>query len=299
MTHKKRVAKLAHRLTGMGHSAARQLAHAGIIRQDRPIPDAATPQQRAFETRLMYALINAFPDRQQPTGFPWAIAAAIPTEHGLDLYPAPHTADRLLGALLPRYDHNYGGVLGVAGARATIAGSTWWTLHDLDSDAQVRVAATATCDPDRGRHWAAGDQTSVIDAARLTPHERSAQRHPVRLAQHKPPGWLHHRDVLGSRLLRRPGLTRWLARTHGCVNIYTHAELDVVIEWCCGPSVPDMIRDVLRAGLTSSIPEVDLSASGVTGPHDQSPTATVGVGHAHLYLRRNPWLHGGFEGEPM
>ena len=59
MTHKKRIAKLTHRLTGIGYSIALHMADAGVIREDQVVPDAITADQRAFETRLALALIAA------------------------------------------------------------------------------------------------------------------------------------------------------------------------------------------------------------------------------------------------
>jgi hypothetical protein len=152
MRHEHQTAKMTRKLTGMPHGRALHMARTGTTEPHQPVPDALTADQRAFESRLAFALIDAFPDYLQPHAFPWAIDTVRSDPASLDIFPAPAAAEHLLGALVPFHDRQYGGLRGAAGARVTTAADGWWILHDVDTTASVRIAAPASTDLRRARH---------------------------------------------------------------------------------------------------------------------------------------------------
>lgn len=135
MRYEHQTAKLTRKLTGMRHSHALHMARIGATERHRPVPDALTADQRAFEARLAFALVDAFPDYLQPHGFPWGIATVTSSPTSLDIHPAPGTTEHLLGALVPYHDRRYGGIRGASGARVTITEDGWWILRDLHTAA--------------------------------------------------------------------------------------------------------------------------------------------------------------------
>ncbi|BFU43904.1 hypothetical protein [Krasilnikovia sp. MM14-A1004] len=288
MRYEKQTAKLTRALTGMSHSQALHMARTRDCERRNPVPDAHCAHQRAFEARLTFALIDAFPDNLQPPGAPWGIAAVRADTTSLDILPAAGICDDLLAALLPYHDRAYGGIRGASGTRVTNTDDGWWTLHDLDTGAQVRVAAPAPAIPHRTRPGVATRACRLITAPRLTREEHRDLSYFERLAQSSPDGWLEHRNVLGSRLLRRPGLIRTIAEVHGSANIYSHSSTDVVFEWCCGPSSDDIIRACRRAGVTADLAGHPLPGTAIDRGSDFS--ARLHVGRAELYLRHNKWI---------
>jgi hypothetical protein len=271
MRYEHQTAKLTRKLTGMPHTQALQMARGGDTERDRPVPDALTADQRAFEARLAFALIEAFPEHLQPHGYPWGIASVRADTDGLDIHPDPAATAYLLGALVPCHDRQYGGVQGASGTRVTISDG-WWILHDLQTAAKVRVAAPASADPRRGRNEASPRSRRYITAARLTREERRDLGHIERIARSKPDGWLAHRNILGSRLLRRPGLVQLLAQAHGNANIYSHASMDVVLEWCCGDTSDQFSRACHNAGLTADLAGEPLPGTTINRRSDFATT---------------------------
>lgn len=286
MRREHQTAKLTRKLTGMSYGHVLRLARDGTTGSRQPVPDALTAEQRAFEARLTFALIDAFPDYMQPHGSPWAIATVRTEPSTLDIFPTPGATEHLLGALVPYHDRQYGGIRGASGARITITADGWWILRDLHTTASVRIAAPASADLRRARHRGSSSRSrKLITTTHLTTEERQDFAHIDRLARHHPEQWQKHRDVLGSRLLRRPAIIHQLAAAHGHANIYSHAGMDVVLEWCCGPTCDELDRAYEQAGLTADLASVRLPGTVVKRGGDFS--TTVNVGHAKLYLRHN------------
>jgi hypothetical protein len=288
MRYEHQTAKLTRKLTGMRHGHALQMARTGATERHHPVPDAFTADQRAFEARIAFALVDAFPEHLQPGGFPWAIAAVTSNPTGLDIHPAPGATEHLLGAIVPYHDRQYGGIRGTSGARVTITDQGWWILRDLHTAASVRIAAPASADLRRGRYRGSSPRARrLIVAAALTTEERRDLAHIDRLAQSHPDHWQAHRDVLGSRLLRRPGLIQRLAQAHGHVNIYTHAGMDIVLEWCCGPTSDEFSSACGKAGIVADLAGQLLP--GTTIKRSGDFVTTMKVGHARLSLQHNTW----------
>jgi hypothetical protein len=287
MRHEKQTAKLTTRLTGMHHAEALRLAETGRTERHHPVPDAILADQRAFEARLAFALIEAFPEQLQPQGFPWGIESVRAETSGIDIFPAPDASEQVLGALVPYHDRAYGGIRGASGVRVNTTSDGWWILRDSKTAASVRVAASATTGLRRGGNDISPRTRHFITAPRLTTEERRDLQHPHHLARSSPDGWLEHRDVLGSRLLRRPKLIQLLAEEHGFVNIYSHAGKDVVLEWCCGYSSDAISFACQKAGLISTLAGELLPGTMINRRSEYS--TTMQVGHARLYLRHNTW----------
>lgn len=120
------------RLTNTSYSRCCPLGKQKLISNKKPVPDAATADQRSFEALIVNVLANALRDRQ--------LGAALGTH---SVYPGtshptlrlhPDMARRVLWELLPRFDADYGGIRGVPGMRMTWQGRKI-VLHDLLTDA--------------------------------------------------------------------------------------------------------------------------------------------------------------------
>ena len=284
MPRRREIARRTQTFTGMTHGHALWLAERRLTTWQRPVVEASSLAQRALETRLAFALIDAFPESVQVPGYPWAIAQAIPAGASLDLYPAPGAESRLLAGLLPRKERgSRGPSSGAYGLRGEPSSPGWWTLSDLESGAYVRVAASPLCDP---AAVAATDGNALITLPRVTTAERMTPRYLNTVARRARPGWLEHRDVMGSRLLRRPGLLNMLARPRGATHIYTHGARDIIIELCeAQPTLPDAYRWLRASGLTAPGDDIDVRAprslpAGYFSAH-------MDIGHAHLCLQHN------------
>jgi hypothetical protein len=283
------IARRTKKFTGIDHRLALDLAEQRLTTWRRPVVEAADLAQWALEARLAFALIDAFPKSVQVPDFPWAIAQAVPVGGSLDLYPAAGAESRLLAALLPRKQRgSRDPARGAYGIRGEPTSAGWWTLRDLQSGAYVRVAASPLCNP--GAVAAREEGQTLITVPRVTVAERMTPRYLTAVARRHKPGWVAHRDVMGSRLLRRPGLLNMLARPRGATHVYTHGAQDIIIELCTEePTLPTAYQWVRDSGLATSGDDVEVRApQGLPAGHY---SAHLEVGHAHLCLRHNqiPW----------
>lgn len=89
-----------------------------------------------------------------------------------------------------------------------------------------------------------------------------------------------HRDLVLSRILRRPTLVNRAAATHGIANCYTHGTTDLVIEWCCGDSLNSMFGALLAHGMIDGLPPAEAAEL-----YPASNTALLG--NRSLVLRRH------------
>lgn len=95
------------------------------------------------------------------------------------------------------------------------------------------------------------------------------------------------RDLLFSRILRRPLLINRAGASHGWVNTYTHHEYDIVFEWCCGMSA-EALAEVLRAsGIESTVGAIDFRPALGREPHAER----IDMADASIVLRclNAPW----------
>ncbi|MEU5780120.1 hypothetical protein [Micromonospora lupini] len=292
----KRTARRARLFSGLSYSRALQYARDGLITSDRPLPDAVDTRQQAFEAAVLHALVEGFPDsRQVPQGF-LGIAAVRPRPADLTLHLDPEVAPAVLAALIPTYDHDYGGLRGAPGFRLRRRGRGCWQAYSAahPSSTAVQIVAReevladayqAIADIDDGPQLGTGPGLTRAEQEELDFRERLA--------------WVGAGNLLLSRVLRRILLINLVGRSHGLVNLYCHHYAGLVFEWCCGPDVAWVAKELRDAGLLgdarTDTPEVaDIRRSG-------RPSYTLELSHeAYVTLRRNQALHGSYEqfGEP-
>ncbi|MGE7390017.1 hypothetical protein ACQKM2_31505 [Streptomyces sp. NPDC004126] len=271
-----RVAELCSEATGVSFRTTRRWAAEGLITRRQPVPDAADPAQRAFEARIALTVGEALRDSQLD-GAVLGVKAAVPAPEGLTLKLHERMARRVLGALLPRYDEDYGGLRGVPGLRVG-AEDGRLVLRDVVGGGRVRLEganASARLPQD-------GDGLRYVG--------RFATRSLHATERGELPYWTgtpmagpdpRSRDYLLSRLLRRPQLVNLTAQAHGWVNSYCHQYQDLVLEWCCGPTASAVTEKLMRSGLDAAVAE---GAGRVAAPHPRIP-GVIRLGGAEVYVR--------------
>ncbi|MCE0446703.1 MULTISPECIES: hypothetical protein [Streptomyces] len=282
-----RAARACHRATGVQYNRCWEWAQTGRISRRLPVPDARSPEQRRFEALIAHTLTDPLRDGQLD-GAVLGFQGALPDGDRLTLSLHPTMANVVVAALLPRFDAFYGGIRGVPGLRLERRHGAW-ALVDATSSA---VVCLRHADPgwqpslpgrDRGitRIWAdAPTRLSRPEGDELAEWVSDGRTRPRAAA----------RDLLFSRVLRRPLLINTAARSHGWANTYTHHTHDIVIEWCCGVPATDVADALRRSGMTAEREGVDSSPSGHREPHPER----IDLGDASIVLRclRASWCRG-------
>ena len=264
----------------MNYTGCRSWEQQGLIRPDRPVPDANTVSQRSFEALIVNILANALRDRQLD-GAALGIVAIVPTASSPRLYLHPGMANRVLWELLPRYDTDGAGVHGVPGMRLDQdAGKI--VLRDQMSDAHVYVARPADPKSLLPKRLPSEQPLWLNSSADL--HRDETKQRAFWSGDGRAIGWPKPagRDWLMSRMLRRPALVNKSTGKHEWVNSYTHASEDLVLEWCCGPTPSDLAGQFRRSGLTSWPDDPQLGPPRV--PPDDDP-GTLWLGERWVTLR--------------
>ena len=257
------------RATGASYVLGRRLAEQGLIRTGFVVPDAATAAQRQFEARLCFALAGVVRDKQIG-GAVLGVTGISPVPNALGVRLHPKMQRHLIQELLPTLDAD-GSVHGMAGLRCSVAGGRL-TLCDASSTAAIVIKSWVG----PVRLAPVHDHRSPISGA-LTAPEADKLRDWLR-----PDIWSTdsgRRDLLLSRLLRRPCLLNAAGLAHGIADIYSHHHYDLVVDYCCGPAAVALAETLIRSGIT-----------GV--PHNRpdvgSDDVRVTLGLAQLVLRRRP-----------
>ncbi|MFF2627880.1 hypothetical protein ACFVUN_19195 [Kitasatospora griseola] len=243
-----RLAKTIRDSTSLTLTASFRLAHQVNVRPGPPIADAPDPRQRRFEAQLAHVLAESFQDHQL-NGALLGVQEALPNGQGLDLFLEPAMAEAVIYELLPRFDHSYGGIRGVPGLRVRGDGRKW-TLHAVGLG-RVVVART-----DRGRIRLPVPRDDEVALWGRQPGDlsRDEKREIEWWADAKGANDVHIRDLLMSRLLRRPELINRTSQPHGFANCYNHHAGDLVIEWCCGDTVEALCVALLAHGFIDGVP---------------------------------------------
>jgi hypothetical protein len=244
--------------TGMGYKQCR------LVELDKrswwrlPVPDPVSPEQARFEAIAVKALAVELGDRQ--------VGGAVLGVEGVDLqsdrlicWLHPVMARRVVSTLLPRFDHEHGGIEGIPGARPKIVDGNL-RLADLFSDASLELRVRRSrqplvplTDPGSGVRplWRLpGPTVEEVEERAWWGSDRN-----LGLGNPAEPGVFETRDLLFSRLLRRPGITNRVAHTHGLVNSFTHGE-NVILEWCCGASAEQISKLLDESGLSFRLSHV-------------------------------------------
>ena len=245
---KSRTAKRMQNATGMTY---RQSYQSELDSRSYPrvaVPDPHSRSQAHFEALVAHTLADELRDRQ--LGAVFGVTGVDLRAQTPILILQPTMASRAISLLLPHYDGDYGGIRGIPGARPVLAAGRL-LIHDLLGEGSIELAmADGTLPP---RPSARPDMRA--DWRRRTPTTDEVEERSWQESKRNPsPGKdaveaaLDARDLIFSRLLRRPRIVNRVAGGHGHVNSYTHGS-DLVFEWCCGVSHREM-RDLLdQSGL--------------------------------------------------
>ncbi|MFF3276947.1 hypothetical protein ACFYWU_39450 [Streptomyces chrestomyceticus] len=213
------------------------------------IKDSSNPHQRRLEAHMAHVLASSFRDRQL-NGALLGVRRAEPEGQSLRLALEPGMADEVIRELLPRFDHVYGGVRGIPGLRVQGSGRQF-VLRDTDSSAYVTVTRT---DGAPIRLPSARDGEVLLWKRVPGGLSRDERQEADAWANRRALVNLRTRDVLLSRILRRPRLVNRTAEPHGFANCYTHHSGDLVIEWCCGDTVETLCGNLLAHGFADGLP---------------------------------------------
>ncbi|MFJ4189010.1 hypothetical protein [Kitasatospora sp. NPDC089509] len=265
-----RLARRIQRLTGLPLWRSRELARQVRVFVKYPAPDATTHAQRRFEAMVVGVLANAFRDRQRD-GAMLGVLFATHDGDGLTLHLHPEMADEAVGELLAGWTGARRAVEGVPGVR--------WSARDgrLVIESAIFPARITLVRADGAPLWVPDelpDEIVLVALQSEVAHASSWDR----------PDASDVRDLLWSRLLRRPTLLNRAAAAHGVANCYTHDVVDLVIEWCCGDSVEALLAALLAHGLADGL------ADGLAVAHAAEfyrASATAMIGGRTVVLRRH------------
>jgi hypothetical protein len=274
-----RAAVACHKLTGWRYGRCVDLERHGLISPRQPVPDASTANQRRFEAQIVSVLANALRDRQLGAAF--GVARVFPAARSPVLCMHPEMANRVLWELLPRWDSGYGGIRGVPGMRMQQQDGKI-TLRDLLS--QSRVLVTGPADPRSMMHKLTPlEQPLWLDGKKGLHHSEAEDRASFAASARLRPEKSAGQDWLLSRMLRRPALVNRTCARHGLANTYTHADDDLVIEWCCDHPPAELAGQLRDSGVTAWPDDPRLGPRRPSPPGDPGTLWLCGTG---VTLRR-------------
>ncbi|MEU4120598.1 hypothetical protein AB0F71_39715 [Kitasatospora sp. NPDC028055] len=268
-----RLARRIQRLSGLPLWRSRELAGQVRVFIKHSVSDTTDPGQLRFEAMVVSALANVFRDRQRDG----AVLGVLFTTHdgdGLTLHLHPAMADEAVGQLLvgPMATHRMVG--GVAGVRWSVR-SGRLVIESAILPARITLLR-ADGAPLGAPRELPGEFVIPVHQAEVTRADKWDQADAPDV-----------RDLLWSRLLRRPALLNRAAAAHGVANCHTHGRSDLVIEWCCGDSVEAVFAAMLAHGLADGLDPVDAAEL-----HSASATAMIG-GRTVVLRRHGLCDHGG------
>ncbi|MEU2439822.1 hypothetical protein ABZ595_27115 [Streptomyces rubradiris] len=278
-SNRQRAAHACHEATGMEYSPCLDWAREGRISRHQPVPDAGSAAQRRFEAMLAHTLAESLRDNQLD-GAVLGVQGVHPDSELPTLHLHPVMAHRVVTELLPRFDAAFGGIRGVPGLRLEYIDGRWLFV-DVSSSAAILLGHE---DPD-WRPRLPGRQRGWTDIwrdapARLSKIERQelAEWDEGRAAWPRPDA----RDLLFSRVLRRPLLVNSAGQSHGWANTYSHFTHDIVFEWCCGAPAIEVATALRKSGITAPMDGVDVQP----GPDQEPHPERIDMGEASIVLRR-------------
>ncbi|MEU8431746.1 hypothetical protein AB0F18_02365 [Streptomyces sp. NPDC029216] len=219
------------------------------------MPDAETPQQQAFEARLLAGLTGSSV---------LGLTGIRPSLREPALLLHPDRAHEVLDAVLPRLDRT-GGVHGVPGLRLVADGGAWWFVNAADQ-ARVRLAHPRPA----WRPWSAAAPEPQGGADQLWRSHRYGL-HPAEEARVDGQS-SRDRARLFSRILRRLGLIVKAGAEHGWVNLWTSESYDLVIECCCASGALKLMHGLRQSAVAEDEEygypgDVDLGEASVAVRH--------------------------------
>ncbi|KOG60779.1 hypothetical protein ADK76_14960 [Streptomyces griseoflavus] len=243
------LAKRIVRRTPLKQATASRLAKQVHVYHGSSVMDSSDPRQRCLEAHMVHVLASCFQDRQL-NGALLGVRGAEPESQSVKLTLEPDMADEVLRELLPRFDHFYGGVRGVAGLRVR-GDERQLILHDAAGSAHVTVTRA---DGGPIRLPSARDGEVLLWKRVPGGLSRDERQEAEEWKDSRGIEDLWVRDLLLSRILRLPRLVNRAAEPHGFANCYTHHAGDLVIEWCCGDTTEALCAVLLANGFTDDVP---------------------------------------------
>ncbi|MEU6125047.1 hypothetical protein [Streptomyces sp. NPDC047123] len=265
-SNRQRAADMCRRATDVGYQQCLDWAEKGRISRRQPVPDAAAPKQRRFEALLAHSLSEPLRDCQLD-GAVLGMQGVTPDPDRPTLRLHPVMADRIVSYLLPCFDTFFGGIRGVPGLRLQHADGQW-LLVDVSSSAAVVLEhedpAWSPVLPERERGitriWRdAPNRLSRVERQEITDWDAGGG------LSSRPEA----RDLLFSRVLRRPLLINAAASAHGWANTYNHHTDDIVVEWCCGVPAAEIADDLRCSGIDRAVEDVDVRPTFTRDPHPE------------------------------
>ncbi|MEU4205037.1 hypothetical protein [Streptomyces sp. NPDC045470] len=244
-----RLAKKIHHQTSLTLATATRLAKQADVYLGTPVADASDPDQRRLEAHVAHVLASSFQDRQLNGALLGVLAAQEESQY-LALTLEPVMANEILSELLPRFDHFYGGIRGVPALRVR---QTHERVVLLDALSSARITLTRA---DGGPMLlpSARDGEALLWKRVPLGLSREEREEAEEWIDSRSIKKLRVRDVLLSRVLRRPGLVNRAAQPHGFANCYTHHSGDLVIEWCCGDTAGAFCANLAAHGFLDGLP---------------------------------------------
>ncbi|WP_193518217.1 hypothetical protein [Nocardiopsis kunsanensis] len=277
-----RAVKQFSRATGLQYRNCTNWEKEGKISPFQPVPDASSPSQKSFEAFVVHVIAEALRDKQIDSAI-LGIKKVEPRPEGPIFHLHPEMADTIVSELLPVFDSDYGGVRGVPGLRPRRYHNGRLALADASSGSTVFLQRNHK--NGRDETWrpsilygAPGTKQIWLDQNQLTLSERHELHY---WRSDLEPSASHLRDLLLSRVLRRPKIVDRAGASHGWANTFTHSYFDLVIESCCGDDPRDISSDFIESGLLSGIEEID-EKNIASSIH----SVNMGFGSANICVRR-------------
>ncbi|WP_157171759.1 hypothetical protein [Nocardia higoensis] len=306
-TNRSQTARICSAATGVCYTESQKWFDQGLISRQRPVPEASTLDQRRLEAIAAHELAGAFGDSQLD-GALLGIQKAKPVQTGfLWLEPHPTMAYAVVHRLLPHHDHDYGGLRGVPGLRPRSLKDGLLVLADSLSTAGLvlRVPQGFSLRPalfNEGNYdviWKDDPESTHESEGRYLhtwsiPFDAAGAR---------------RRDLVLSRLLRRPGTLQRIGTTHGLAQTWSHWSRDLVIAWCCGASESEVKCQFRKSGFAEDLDGVEVdnrdsfsgiwwSDTGIDLRHfsscmlDEDWSSNIVAGYKiDELLGRYPWSH--------
>lgn len=253
-SNRAQTARISSAATGASYVESQKWFDQGLISRQRPVPEAATTDQRRLEAIAAHELAEAFGDSQLD-GALLGIQKAKSVQDGfLWLEPHPTMAYAVVHRLLPYHDHDYGGLRGVPGLRPRSLKDGLLVLIDSLSTAGLVLQVPSGFSL-RSASSDDGDYDAIWHDHPDSTHEREydylhSWSRPFDAAGAR------RRDLVLSRLLRRPGILRRIGTTHGLAHTWSHWPRDIVIAWCCGASESEVKFQLHKSGFADELDRV-------------------------------------------
>ncbi|MFF3227251.1 restriction endonuclease [Nocardia suismassiliense] len=265
-SNKAQTARVCSAATGAPYVECLKWFDRGLISRRQPVPEPQTAPQRRLEAIVAHELAEAFRDVQLDGALLGIRKAKLADNGFLELDIHPVMAYALVHRILPHNDRNYGGLRGVPGLRPAANPSDGaLVLNDLTSAAGLALSVSADFSLSPVRFDDDGDNYEAIwhdHANELHDEEREfidSWERSFDAANGR------RRDLVLSRLLRRPGVLQCMGATHGLANTYTHWTRDLVIEWCCGASKSEAELRLRKSGFFANLDGLDVDESEFEG----------------------------------